>query len=206
MNECAGKHLLIDRVAEGEATPEEALDLGQHLPECTTCRIRLAKAHRLNEMVKGMGEPVDVDESFLQQVMDSLPAGPPPARESVGGRFAPHLRIVKILLTMSPLGLMGTGGRSLLLSAPQNFGRILSGDSPLPVEGGPQILGSIREVATTIFALAGKIGISSGDLAPVKPVLALGAATVSVLPILAVLFASGMIGYSLLGFKRRSRP
>ena len=69
MNECSGKHLLIDRVAEGEATPEEAFDLGQHLPACTPCRIRLAKAHRLNEMVGELGEPVEVDEAFLQNAV-----------------------------------------------------------------------------------------------------------------------------------------
>jgi len=203
MNECSGKHLLIDRVAEGEATPEEAFDLGQHLPACTPCRIRLAKAHRLNEMVGELGEPVEVDEAFLQQVMDSLPEGPPPARKKGSGRFAPHIGIVKILLTMSPLGLVGAGGRSLLLSSPGNFHRIYSGGSPVPTQGGPDIFGSIQEVTGAIFAIAGKIGITSGDFAPVKPVLAIGAAAVSALPILAILFTGAMIGTGLLGIWRR---
>jgi hypothetical protein len=203
MNECTGKHLLIDRVAEGEATPEEALELGHHLPGCTPCRIRLARAHRLNEMVGTLGEPVEVDEAFLQQVMDSLPEGPPPAREVGNGRFATHIRIVKILLTMSPLGLLGAGGRSLLMSSPGNFSRIFSSSSPLPAEGGPDILGSVQEVAGAIFAIAGKIGLTSGDFAPVKPVLAIGAATVSALPILAILLTVTVIGSSLLGVWRR---
>jgi hypothetical protein len=202
MNECNSRHLLIDRVAEGEATPEEAFELGQHLPECTTCRIRLARAHRLNQMVGTLGEPVEVDEAFLQQVMDSLPEGPPPAPKAGSGRFAPHIRIVKILLTMSPLGLIGTGGRSLLLSGPGHFSRIFSNGSPLPTEGGPDILGSVKEVAGAIFAIAGKIGLTSGDFAPVKPVLAIGAATVSALPILAILLTGTVIGTSLFGIWR----
>ncbi|GEM_PF-6456718 len=205
MNECTDKLPLIDRVAEGEATPEEALELGRHLPGCTTCRIRLAKAHRLNEMVNELGEPVEVDESFLEQVMDSLPDGPPPGAGNGSGtrRSARHLRIVKILLTMSPLGLLSHGSRSLFLGFPGQISRLTGGDLHLPVEGGPDPFGLVREAAGIVLALAGKIGISSGDLVHVKPVFAAGFAAVSFLPVLAILFGACMLGYGIMSIMRR---
>jgi len=165
MSDCTHMRPLIDRVSEGEATPEEALALGRHLPECTICRILLAKAHRLNEMVDGMGDPLDVDESFLQGVMDSLPDGPPRARR--------HLRIVKLLVTMSPLGLLGAG-RSMFMGYPGPLSRIMDGGTILPVEGGPGIADSVREILGIAVAVAGKLGISTGDLTSVRPVIALG--------------------------------
>ena len=174
MSDCTRMRPLIDRVSEGEATPEEALALGHHLPGCTVCRILLAKAHRLNEMVDGLGDPLEVDESFLQGVMDSLPDGPPQGADQPGvRRRRRHLRIVKLLVTMSPLGLLGAG-RSMLIGFPGQFGRIVDTGSFLPAEGGPGIAGSVREILGIVMAVAGKLGISTGDLTSVRPVIALG--------------------------------
>ena len=68
---------LLARVAEGEATPDEALAVGRHVHDCTACRIRLAKERRLAEMVSDLGDPIEVDTSFLDEVMNQLPAAPP---------------------------------------------------------------------------------------------------------------------------------
>jgi hypothetical protein len=174
MSNCTSMRPLIDRVSEGEATPEEALALGRHLPACTVCRILLAKAHRLNEMVDGIGDPLEVDESFLQGVMDSLPDGPPQSADQAGTRRSGrHLRIVKFLVTMSPLGLLGAG-RSMVMGYPGAFTRIVDGGTILPAEGAPGITGSVREILGLAFALAGKLGITGGDLTSVRPMVAMG--------------------------------
>ena len=174
MSDCMHMRPLIDRVSEGEATPEEALALGRHLPACTVCRILLAKAQRLNEMVNGIGDPLEVDESFLQGVMDSLPDGPPQDGDKTGAQGRRHhLRIVKLLVTMSPLGLLGAG-RSMVMTYPGQFSRIMDGGTILPAEGGPQITHFVREFLGIAAAVAGKLGITGGDLTSVRPVLALG--------------------------------
>lgn len=208
MSDCTHMRPLIDRISEGEATPEEALALGRHLPACTVCRILLAKAHRLNEMVDGIGDPLEVDESFLQGVMDSLPDGPPQGEDKVGGRRTRrHLRIVKLLVTMSPLGLLGAG-RSMVMSYPGQFSRIVDSGTFLPVEGGPGIASSLREILGIVMAVAGKLGISSGDLTSVRPVLALGNFMSVVWPLTLALLITGVLALALYKPLRKffSRP
>jgi hypothetical protein len=197
MSECLDMRPLIDRISEGEATPEEALTLGRHLPGCTVCRILLAKARRLNEMVDEIGEPLDVDESFLTDIMDSLPDGPPQETIQAGDRRSRrHLRIVKILVTMSPLGLLGAG-RSMFMGYPGSFRRIMDSGTILPPEGGTGITDSIREVLGIALAVAGKLGITAGDLASVKPVLALGTIISAAWPITLALLGTGLLALAL---------
>ena len=69
---------MLSRLAEGEAAPDEALRLARHLPDCTACRILLASEVRLAGMLDGLDDSIAVEEGFLQRVMDSLPADPPP--------------------------------------------------------------------------------------------------------------------------------
>ena len=196
MNDCHRMKPIIDRVSEGEATPEEALALGRHIPGCTVCRILLAKAHRLNEMVDGIGDPLEVDESFLQGVMDSLPEGPPQGADLADRRRARHLRIVKLLVTMSPLGLLGAG-RSMFLGHPGQFGPIIDAGRILPAEGGPGFAESIRELLGLAMAIAGKLGISTGDLTSVKPVLALGNLVSTAWPVTLALFGTAVLALAL---------
>lgn len=64
---------LIVRSIEGETSPEDALRLARHVEDCTSCRILLARERRLAGMLDAMGDVVAVDESFLAEVMASLP-------------------------------------------------------------------------------------------------------------------------------------
>ena len=75
MSDCRRLQPVLFKVVEGDARPEEALEVGRHASRCTACRIRLARQRRIARMVGEMGEPIEVDESFLQRVMTSLPAG-----------------------------------------------------------------------------------------------------------------------------------
>ena len=197
MSDCLEMRPLIDRISEGEATPEEALALGRHLPGCTVCRILLAKAHRLNEMVDEIGEPLDVDESFLTNIMDSLPDGPPQETVPPGDRRSRrHLRIVKLLVTMSPLGLLGAG-RSMFMGYPGPFSHIMNSGTVLPAEGGPEITDSIREIMGIALVVAGKLGITTGDLTSVKPVFALGTIISAAWPMTLALLGTGLLALAL---------
>jgi len=76
---CATYRALLGRWVERETTPEEALQLARHLPDCTACRIVLSREIRLARMLEGLADSIAVEEGFLRTVMRSLPAGPPPA-------------------------------------------------------------------------------------------------------------------------------
>jgi predicted anti-sigma-YlaC factor YlaD len=70
---------LFGRIVDGEATPEEALLAAQHLSDCTSCRIILAREQRLAAILEqGMEDPLQVSESFVTEVMARLPQDPPP--------------------------------------------------------------------------------------------------------------------------------
>jgi len=77
---CENIRSWLSRTAEGEAAPDEALAVGRHVQDCTPCRIRLARERRIADMVGGLADPIEVDESFLARVMDELPSHPPRAR------------------------------------------------------------------------------------------------------------------------------
>jgi len=85
MGVCRQLRPLLDRVVDGEATPDEALVSARHLPQCTACRIRLARARRLAEMLEqGLDDPLQVGEEFVQNVMARLPEHPPRKRRPRG--------------------------------------------------------------------------------------------------------------------------
>ena len=46
MNTCERLRPLLFKIVEGEGTPEEAFEVGQHLSDCTVCRIRMAREER----------------------------------------------------------------------------------------------------------------------------------------------------------------
>jgi anti-sigma factor RsiW len=72
----------LARVADGEASPREAMLAARHVSDCTACRITLAREVRLAAMLEqGLDDPLQVGEDFVRAVMDSLPQGPPPPRQ-----------------------------------------------------------------------------------------------------------------------------
>jgi hypothetical protein len=94
---------VLYRVAEGEATPDEAMRTARHLSDCTACRILLARERRLAAMLdEGLDDPLQVGEDFVRAVMDTLPQGPPP-------RPRRRRRARRALKLASLLGLVGLG-------------------------------------------------------------------------------------------------
>jgi len=76
---CAKHRPLLGRWVEGETSPSEALQLARHLPDCTACRIIVAREVRLARILDGLGDSIAVGEGFSRTVMRLLPQGPPPA-------------------------------------------------------------------------------------------------------------------------------
>lgn len=79
LSDCERIRHVLPRAAEGDAGPEESLLLARHLSECTACRIVLARERRLQDVLAGLRDPIEVESSFLDRVMAALPAVPPRA-------------------------------------------------------------------------------------------------------------------------------
>ncbi len=115
MSSCVPFAPLLSRVAEGEASPDEAMRAARHLSDCTACRIALARERRLAAILEdGLGDSVQVGENFVRAVMDNLPVEPPKPRP----RKSKKRRTLKLaclvgLLSLAPLlGGTGNGGTS----------------------------------------------------------------------------------------------
>ena len=98
MHACERIRPLLALAAEGELGPDEALAVGRHVEDCTACRILMARERRLARMVGGLDDPIEVDESFLDGVMQELPAEPPCGRRSRRGIKLAGLAILLALL------------------------------------------------------------------------------------------------------------
>ena len=71
---------LLFRFHEGDATPQEAILVARHLPDCTGCRILLARENRLAEILAEQMDDLPVGEDFVQSVMATLPNESPARR------------------------------------------------------------------------------------------------------------------------------
>ncbi len=78
MAKCKQVKPLLYRVAECDAAPEEAIRVARHLPDCTACRILMARERRLASMLEWDLQDLPADEEFVRTVMKTLPADPPP--------------------------------------------------------------------------------------------------------------------------------
>ncbi len=107
MNECRQLRTILFRIAEGEGSPDEAMRCARHLPDCTACRILLARERRLAEMLEDrLTDPLSVGEEFVESVMAQLPSEPPrPPRP--GRRRAFNLAGFAAVLGVLPLALRG---------------------------------------------------------------------------------------------------
>jgi len=82
MSDCQPLRPVLSRVAEGEASPGEVIRTARHLPDCTACRIHVARERRLALMLEeGLDDPLHVGEEFVRDVMRNIPHEPPPPRE-----------------------------------------------------------------------------------------------------------------------------
>ena len=85
MRICQRLRPVLSRVAEGEASPDEAMLTARHLSDCTACRIHLARERRLAAMLEeDLEDVLHVGEEFVQAVMANLPKGPPPPLGKTG--------------------------------------------------------------------------------------------------------------------------
>lgn len=144
MTVCERLRPLLSRKAESELAPEEALRVGRHVHDCTACRIRLARERRLAEMVTGLEDPIDVDDSFVARVMDELPRVTAPSRRHRRG-----LKLAGIALLLASAG--------TLASAWSSFG----GGGPiaelvprLPSDGGVRLAVAFEGIARALAAAA----------------------------------------------------
>ena len=115
MRHCDALVPLLSRVAEGEASPDEAMRAARHLSDCTACRIILARERRLAAILEdGLEDSLPVGEDFVRAVMDNLPAEPPkPERRTPKKRRTLKLACLVGLLSLAPLvGGTGSGGAS----------------------------------------------------------------------------------------------
>jgi len=74
---CEEVRAQIYRFAEGEAAPAETLAIARHLPDCTACKILLARERRLAQFLEHELQDLPVGEEFVQGVMAQLPEEPP---------------------------------------------------------------------------------------------------------------------------------
>ena len=115
MSHCDAFAPLLSRVAEGEASPDEAMRTARHLSDCTACRIILARERRLAAILEnGLEDSLQVGEDFVRAVMDNLPTEPPkPERLNKKKRRTLKLACLVGLLSLVPLlGGTGNGGAS----------------------------------------------------------------------------------------------
>jgi anti-sigma factor RsiW len=173
---------MIYHVAEGEATPDEAMRTARHLSDCTACRILLARERRLAAMLEeGLADPLQVGEDFVRSVMDTLPHGPPPPAR----RKQRKSRILKLA------SLAGWIGLAPLLAAAQEVGRLPAGavwrltpDLEAPLANG---------MAESVQRLGGLLMLALDRIAAGLPVPGDLPLSVSMLSVLA-LASVGLVG------------
>lgn len=142
MTVCERFRPLLSRSAEGDLAPEEAIHIGRHVDDCTSCRIRLARERRLAEMVTGLGDPIEVDESFLARIMDELPRGAPPRRR---GRRGLKLAGIALLLASA-------GATAATWTSSAGGGSIVDLLPSLPSGGGVQLAAGFERLARALAA------------------------------------------------------
>jgi anti-sigma factor RsiW len=143
---------LLLRLADAEATPDEALLAARHLSDCTACRIQLARERRLAAMLEeDLEDPLQVGEEFVRRVMANLPQGPPPLRRRIRRRKMHRLAGLLLPLLLAPLAYawpgvrLGIGTRLPELAAPRlDLVEWLG-------EGGAPPLGSLLVMAASVL-------------------------------------------------------
>lgn len=125
MDPCRSIEPILAGYADGEATPDDALRVARHLPDCTACRIRLARERRLAEWLEQDLVDLPVSEDFVDAVMRRLPAEPPARRR----RRLELATLGGLALACVGAALAGLGGD---VAAP-----VAAGGFVPPLEAGP---------------------------------------------------------------------
>jgi len=197
MSTCDRIRPLLYRLAEQEAEPAEAIEAARHLPRCTACKILLARERRLALLLERELVDLTVDDTFVRDVMDTLPAQPP--------RRAAQIRVLRGLKLACLAGLLLLGGTSIAphgVAAPETTWFA----APRMEFDGPGDTGSpaLAAAALTVRALATAVPALLA-----QPLTGVGALAVVVgvgLILLLVLSASGLLGLAFAGWCTRLSP
>jgi anti-sigma factor RsiW len=192
---------LLDRLADGEGRPDEALSAARHLSDCTACRIQLARRRRLAAMLdEGLVDSLPVGEEFVQEVMDNLPQAPPPAPK----RKRKRRRGLKLagLAGLVALARLAIGSQAATLE-PQGGLRLLP-QLELPLgDGLAESVLRIGGVLMMVFdrLAAGLPAVGGIGLGPAIPMIAL-----ALLALAAACGSAGALALSLTAAPRAPRP
>ena len=174
MSDCEPLHPQLSRVAEGEAGPDEAMQVARHLSDCTACRIQLARERRLAAMLEDVWEDhLHVGEDFVRSVMDNLPQGPPPPRR----RKRRHLKLAGLagMIAIAPL----LAARAIQLDG-------LGGSiARLPGIGEPD-LGGAERLLSALVGVARSLPVALDSLSAMLPAVSLGTGFVGITAALAL--------------------
>jgi hypothetical protein len=183
MNGCRRMRALLFRSVEGYLEPSDALRLARHLDRCTRCRIVLARERRLAAVLDDLNDPIDVDESFFESVMASLPDRPAvvTGTDALRRRWRRGLRLAGIMV---PIVWAGVAASRLLpalrfdVAAPA-----MPRFTPASADGWLGLLGS---AAQWVRITADSMAWSGGSLgASVAGVLAVELTSIAVLTLAA---------------------
>jgi len=188
---------LLYRLAEQEADPAEAIEAARHLPRCTACKILLARERRLAVLLERELVDLAVDETFVREVMDTLPTAPPRRR-------AAPIRVLRGLKLACLAGLMllcgGSVARHALPVAETPWFAAPTVDLDGPSDTGSPVLAmaalTVRVLATAVPAVLSQTVV---DEAVFGVALALSLLVIA-------LAASGMLGLVVAGWCARPTP
>jgi anti-sigma factor RsiW len=152
MNACCKEiQPFLFRVNEGEATPEQAIQVARHLSDCTACRITGAREKRLAEVLSSELEDLPVGEDFVDAVMGTLPQELPKRKRRIDRKKWHGLKLASFGGFVGLLALEGTPGWSGGLSLPA---RMLP---QFTAESAPTIPGGVLELARIVTSVAGAV-------------------------------------------------
>lgn len=133
------------RHVDGECDPRTSYEIARHLPECTACRIVLARERRLREALDVL--PIDAaeDTRIVDRVMDALGESPAPRSQAVERRVRRGLRLAGLLGTVAWLGLPAS--RSIRTAGLEGAGFRVAPPSP---EAAGDLLGTLAHAIPMI--------------------------------------------------------
>jgi hypothetical protein len=171
--DCSPVRPLLPRIADGEASPAEAMRVARHLPDCTACRILLARERRLASMLEEELEDwLLVGEEFVREVMTNLPQEPPPRpRTGTKRRTLKLAGLVGFLVGLPALAMRGAD-----LAVTRTPGFALPRADALAGDGGFESIFGLSRLLLAVAELLGR------QLPPLQPSpIALGGAAVVLL-------------------------
>ena len=200
MGNCESFAPLVSRVAEGEASPDEAMRAAQHLSDCTACRILVARERRLAAILEhGLEDSLPVGEDFVKQVMENLPTEAPKLQPRKKRHRNLKLACLAALVGLSGL-LAGSGsGGPLIESATWSLAPEIQEPTAYAAAEGALQIGSLLWMVVTDPAAGPRVFAQTLPVAAI-PVLILVSMALCALGLCAGLLAVATRGLLRTGF------